>query len=220
MDLNNRAAAAANDEKLKNELIGEYRGFILAAAGKTLKRSVTDSDDEFITAMLAFNEAVEHYDNSKGSFISFASMLIRNRLIDELRRGPKVNTVTFSALENDDGTPFDVPVYGENDIKWEIEALSAELEDYGISFFELAGVSPKSRKTKRICIEAVRRIKDNPSLLRMITEKHTLPIKELTDAAALNRKTLERHRKYIIAAVVILTQDYPKIAGYFNIKEV
>ena len=48
-------------KKLKNDLIGEYQNFILAAASKTLKRSVTTSDDEYIIAMMAFGDAIDGY---------------------------------------------------------------------------------------------------------------------------------------------------------------
>ena len=51
MKLEERVAEATNDKKLKNDLIGEYQNFILAAASKVLKRSVTTSDDEYIIAM-------------------------------------------------------------------------------------------------------------------------------------------------------------------------
>lgn len=50
--------------------------------------------------------------------------------------------------------------------------------------------------------------------------KHILPIKEITDNIKLNRKAIERHRKYIITAVIAITQDYPAIAEYFNMREV
>lgn len=220
MDLEGRAAVAAKDEKLKNELIGEYRNFILSSASKTLKRSITDSDDEFMTAMIAFNEAIDRYDQSKGKFLSFAAMIIRNRLIDELRRNSKNTAATFSELENEDGTPFDIPSNDSHDIKWEIEALSAELTEFGISFFELADVSPKSRKTKRLCFDAVRYIINDDKLLKKVISKHILPVKEVSEGVPLNRKTLERHRKYIMAAVIIVTGDYPEISAYFNIKEV
>lgn len=53
MKLEERVAEAANDKKLKNDLIGEYQNFILAAASKVLKRSVMTSDDEYIIAMMA-----------------------------------------------------------------------------------------------------------------------------------------------------------------------
>lgn len=220
MDLGKKAAAAAKNEKLKNELIAEYRNFILSSASKTLKRAITDSDDEFMTAMLGFNEAIDKYDESKGKFLSFASVIIRNRLIDELRRNSRNMAATFSELENENGVPFDIPLKENRDIKWEIEALADELKVFGISFFELAEVSPKSRKTKRLCFDAVRYIISDNRLLDNVLTKRTLPVKEVSEGVPLNRKTLERHRKYIIAAVIIVSQDYPEISAYFNIKEV
>ncbi len=220
MNLEERAATAAKDKKLKNELIGEYRNFILSSASKTLKQVITDSDDEFMTAMIAFNEAIDSYDQSKGKFLSFASMIIRNRLIDELRRNSRNTAATFSELENENGTPFDIPSNDNHDIKWEIEALTSELAEFGISFFELANVSPKSRKTKRLCFDAVRYIINNDELLKMVINKYNLPVKEISEGVPLNRKTLERHRKYIMAAVIIVTGDYPEISAYFSIKEV
>ncbi|MCD8180634.1 MAG: sigma-70 family RNA polymerase sigma factor [Firmicutes bacterium] len=224
MNLEDRVALAAKDEKLKNELIGEYQNFILSSASKALKRSVTVSDDEFITAMMAFNEAIDSYDSSKGRFVSFASVVIRNRIIDDLRRSSKHAAVPFSSLssENDEGEikEFDAAAADSGDLKWEIEALTAELDKFGISFFELAQVSPKSRKTKRLCFDAVRYISENPDLTDTVIRKHILPINEITAGLNTNRKTLERHRKYIITAVIAVTQDYPAIAEYFNIKEV
>lgn len=220
MNIEERAAAAAKDEKLKNEFIGEYRNFILSSASKALKRAINDSDDEFMTAMIAFNQAIDSYDPNKGKFLSFACMIIRNRLIDELRRNSRNTATTFSELENETGMPFDVPSNDSFDIKWEIAALTVELAEFGISFFELAAVSPKSRKTKRLCFDAVRYIINNDKLLKMLMSKHILPIKEVSQGVPLNRKTLERHRKYIIAVIIIVTQDYPEISAYFNIKEV
>jgi RNA polymerase sigma factor len=43
-----------------------------------------------------------------------------------------------------------------------------------------------------------------------------LPIAQLCIACALPRKILERHRKYIIAAAEILTNDYPYLIEYVS----
>lgn len=224
MKLEEMAVNAAQDEKLKNELISQYQNFILATASKVLKRSVTTSDDEFITAMMAFNEAIDSYDKTKGRFTSFAAMIIRNRIIDSLRRDSKHKDVPFSSLsnENDDGdiVEFEVSVHDSSDLKWEIEVLTKELTDFDISFFELTEVTPKSRKTKRLCFDAIRYVSDNVELVNIVMKKHTLPIKEITDNIKTNRKTIERHRKYIITAIIVITQDYPLIAEYLNVKEV
>ncbi len=64
-----------------------------------LKRSVTTSDDEYIIAMMAFGDAIDGYNENKGNFLGFAKTVIRNRIIDSIRREAKHNSVPFSALE-------------------------------------------------------------------------------------------------------------------------
>lgn len=191
MNIEEKAAAASRNEKLKNDFITEYRNFILSSASRVLKRSVTDSDDEFMVAMIAFNEAIDCYDNTKGNFLSFAYTIIRNRLIDELRRNSRNLSAFFFEPESNGKTPFDIPYYDKYDIKWEIEALNGELSDFGISFFELAKFSPKSRKTKQLCFDAVRYIVNSTTLLETVMKQHILPIKEISEGVPLNRKSLE-----------------------------
>lgn len=223
MTLEERAVLAAKDDRLRNELISEYRNFILSQASKTLKRGITDSDDEFMTAMIAFNEAIDGYNVNKGRFLSFASMTMRSRLIDGIRRENRHSAIPFSSMasEDDDGDviEFEAPASEDRDLRWEIEALTDELKKFDISFMELAKVTPKSKKTKQQCFDAVRYIKTVPMILNMVVKEGVLPIKAITDNTKLNKKTLERHRKYIITAVIVLTQDYPGIAEYFDIKE-
>ncbi len=124
--------------------------------------------------------------------------------------------------KNSDGETieFEIHTVDKSDLKWEIESLTEELSNFEISFFELAEVSPKSRKTKRLCFDVVNYIINNSELVDIIMNKHILPIKEITDNIKLNRKAIERHRKYIITAVIAITQDYPAIAEYFNMREV
>lgn len=224
MTLEDRAVLSAKDEKLKNELISEYKNFILSSASKVLKKSVTVNDDEFMIAMIAFNEAINSYNSDKGKFLSFAAIIIHNRIVDYLRNDSRNRATPFSAIEteDDDGqiVEVDMPSYDSGDLKWEIEALTEELEAYNISLFELTEVSPKSRKTKRICFDAINYIRSDKQLIDSVIKKQILPIKEITDNTKSNRKTLERHRKYIITAMIVLTQDYPSIAEYFRFKEV
>lgn len=81
MKLEERVAEAANDKKLKNDLIGEYQNFILAAASKVLKRSVTTSDDEYIIAMMAFGDAIDGYNEIKVIFSALQRLLYETELL-------------------------------------------------------------------------------------------------------------------------------------------
>jgi RNA polymerase sigma factor len=61
----------------------------------------------------------------------------------------------------------------------------------------------------------------NPELISELMSHYTLPIKQITDNLDIQRKIIERHRKYIISAVIILNGDFSGLAGYFDgVKEV
>lgn len=223
MKVEETAARAAKDAKLRNEFISQYRNFILSEASKTVKRSVTESDDEYMVAMIAFNEAIDKYDESKGKFLSFAAMIIRSRIIDGIRRNNRNMSLPFSSMsKNDDrgeSGEFEVPYEESHDLRWEIEALTTELKKFDISFRDLAKVTPKSKKTKKQCFTAAEYIKSVPMVLSAVVKEGVLPIKTICDNTVLNKKTLERHRKYIITAVIVMSHDYPMIKEYFDFKE-
>ncbi|WP_305217061.1 sigma factor, partial [Klebsiella pneumoniae] len=59
---------------------------IKIASGLTGRYMQVGRDEEISVGLLALNEAIDRYDPDKGaSFISFASMVISNRLRDYLR---------------------------------------------------------------------------------------------------------------------------------------
>ncbi|MCD8510679.1 MAG: sigma-70 family RNA polymerase sigma factor [Bacillus sp. (in: Bacteria)] len=76
------------DEDHENEFIKKYIPFIQNTATKVCKRYIrTTDDDEFSIALIAFNEAIHNFSENKGSsFLSFASLVIRRRIIDYIRQ--------------------------------------------------------------------------------------------------------------------------------------
>ena len=52
--MDHRAMEAQSDEVVMNLLVAESKGFILRCASKVCKRFITDSDDEYEVALLAF----------------------------------------------------------------------------------------------------------------------------------------------------------------------
>ena len=87
---------------------------------------------------------------------------------------------------------------------------------YGFSFFDLAECSPKAEKTRRSCAIAVLSLIGNPELIDRMRQRRMLPVKELASASGVQRKILDRHRKYIIAAAEILSGDFPIISAYLH----
>jgi RNA polymerase sigma factor len=238
-EVSSRALEARNDESVLEAFIQENKGFILSAASRTMKRYVTDSDDEWSVALIAFDEAVKSYEESKGDFRVFAGMVIKRRLIDYIRSESRHNaeiSVEPYAMDGDTGDGEEVSglqlevksktaemadnAGTSGSIRDEIAHLSVKLKEYGISFFELEEASPRAEKTKNACAVAVRTLIGDGEMKAAMVKKKALPMKELAKSSGVDRKTLERHRKYLIAVALILMEDLPHMAEYVGyIKE-
>ena len=234
---NEEVLAAKTDERQLDSLIATYKPWILRCASEAAHRYVTDSDDEWSIALMAFSEAVQSYAEEKGPFKVFATVVIRRRVLDYLRsEGRYKNELTASpgAFEGDlpeeeagginlqvqkqvaesslEASAADVTA----DAKAEIEAVQAILGRYGFSFFDLAECSPKAEKTRRGCAMATLALLGDPALLDQLRKKRMLPMRELVQASGVARKVLDRHRRYIIAAAEILSGDFPIISAYLD----
>ncbi len=222
------ALAAAGNEKLFEEFVGRQKPFIIRCASAAAGRYITESDDEYSLALIAFSDAVRCYDLEKGDFKKYAGLVIRRRIIDfyrrESRRAPEypVNPAVFGPEPDDQtgdrlvGNEIAEKLIQNEDssIRYEIETVASELRRFGFSFYDIAGSSPRSKKTKAACRTAVRYILQNPPLAEDIRRSRQLPVKIIQENTGLPRKLIERHRKYIIAAMLILSGDYPQLAEY------
>ncbi len=234
-ELEHKVLTAKTDERQFNELVESHKAWMLKIAAETTHHYVSDSDDEWSVALMAFHEAVQSYEESKGSFRGLAAMVIRRRVVDYLRAEGKHAdelSVTPAAFEDglDEGEAGGVNLQVQQRMAEEADAAPGEdtasaaraeiaemqgiLQQYGFSFFDLADASPKAEKTKKSCAQAVRTLIASVILMAQMRLKRLLPIKELSEASGVIRKILERHRKYIIAAAEILDGDFPILAGY------
>ncbi len=227
---NLKAYLAKEGVESRDRFLKDEEEHILHLAGKILKKNLSKSDEEWSIALLATDEALQSYEKARGDFWPFASFIIKNRLTDHYRkeslkykREISVDNRNFSG-DDIGGEDPDLILQKELvrktavtvnlDLADEIESLNKELSDFGISFFDLAEVSPKSVKTRAGCKNAYEAIVKPPPLTGEIKETKNLPIVKILKREKLSRKLLERHRKYIIATVLIGTGDYPKISEY------
>lgn len=219
---------AQKDKDLFEKLILENEFFIIRTTSKITNKYINKSDDEWSIALNAFNEAVSSYNMDKGSFYSFAELVIKRRIIDYLRKESKrsheilVDSYEFHGNDEEDNIIIKKEVITKtahtpnDDIKLEIEGVTEEFKAYGFSFFDLIEVSPKAEKTKAVCKKVIVYILENQILHKELIENKRLPLKIIEKNIKVPRKILERHRKYIIAAVVIISGDYPHLAEYMS----
>ena len=219
--------AAKHDLQKMDELIRSYIPFIRSEASKSLFRPCTEQDDEFSIAMIAFHEAILSYEKNRGAFLNYASVLIRNRLIDYQRKEARHQGQVSLYAENneDDRTILDGMADGRDHFqesanleatRQEIEELAAVMKQFGVSFSDVADNSPRQERTLAACASAIRFAAGNQQLLDEVLKTGKLPLGKLVQGSGAERKTLERHRKYILAMLLIQTNGYEIIRGHLR----
>ena len=219
--------AAKQDVQAADRLIGTYLPFIKAETAKFLKRPPIDGhDDELSIAMIAFHEAIGGYSRTRGAFLKYAAMLIRSRLIDYSRReqrhsrvisldAPAGETATLGETLANEKEPHEETVTRDA-TRAEIEELTKQMQKFGVTLSDIADNCPKQQRTLSACRKALQFARENPELLESLLQTKKLPIGQLTAGSGVERKTLERHRKYMVALLLIYTNGYEIIRGHLK----
>lgn len=224
--------AQNGNKDIREQLIADYRPFYLrVASGVSRKYLVLGRDDEASIAMSAFDEAITAYNpNAGASFLSFAEIVIKRRLVDLFRRkARRQNEIPLSSLEtdeNEEGVMRKIEsrealgimqVQRESEERREeIFRLNQLLSDYGVLFSDLVKISPKHRDARERALEVANILASNPKLLQYLTQRKALPLKELEKLVDVSRKTLERQRKYIITLTLILVGEFHYLKEYLK----
>ncbi len=225
-------SAKDNEEKFYRFAIDSNR-FIKRCAFLTCHRFISESDDEWSISLIAFYEAVRSFDAGKGSFKSFASLVIKRRLMDyfdsQSRHSSELltNPYTFDGqFENEEVSAFELEVArssqneshegvpGTTDLEDEVAAISLIAASYGFELHDIGGCSPKAAKTKAACAKVVSAIFESDELFSTMRRKKNLPYTRLLSLEGVSKKLLERHRKYLIIAAEIRRGDFPQLAEY------
>ena len=154
-------------------------------------------------------------------------MLIRSRIIDYQRKEARHQGQVSLYAENneDDRTILDGMADGRDHFqesanleatRQEIEELAAVMKQFGVSFSDVADNSPRQERTLAACASAIRFAAGNQQLLDEVLKTGKLPLGKLVQGSGAERKTLERHRKYILAMLLIQTNGYEIIRGHLR----
>ena len=220
--------AAKEDMEAADRLIGSYMPFIKSETAKFLKRPPMEGhDDELSIAMIAFHEAVRGYSRSRGAFLKYAAMIMKSRLIDYRRKEQRHgNVISLDAPAGEDDAPLSDTIADETDhneayvvreaTRAEIEELTRQMQEFGVSLSDVADNCPKQQRTLEACRKALWHAKEHPELLDELLKTRRLPIARLSEGSGTERKTLERHRKYMVALLLIYTNGYEIIRGHLT----
>ncbi len=229
--LEEQVIAAQNGQSdITNHLLQKYRPFIAKTVSEVCKRFIDPNrDDEFSIGLIAFHEAIDAYSSEKGSsFLSFAKLVIKRKVIDYIRSEKKKVAVAsidhFYDDEDYSENPEEVKAANEQytlqmeamQRQEEIKDYQIKLKRYQLSFEELTKISPKHQDARQSAIKVAKLLYEEEGLRNYVFDKKKLPIKDLEAKVDVSKKTLERNRKYIIAIFIILCEDYLYLKDYLK----
>jgi RNA polymerase sigma factor len=223
--------AQKGDALARERILKDYFPFVLGTASKIKGNSITKEDDEASIGLLALNEAIDYFDPQKEtSFLHFANIIIKRRLTDHYRSISKEKTVSLDnyALAENCTNHF-----------WEMEKASLEyektfssieyreefiryekmLQEYALDLEDMVNASPKHKDSRQIAFEVAKHIVKDPLLIEYLKFKRKIPVKKLAKDLSLHKRTVERHRKYIIGLCVILLGDFTALSEYIGLGE-
>lgn len=214
----------------RDSFIEDNKNFIYKTTYKICKKTLDwKNDDELSIALIAFNKACNTYANTKGNFFSYASILIKNSLIDFFR---KSSTNPYLIFDNKNEV-INIPDYidykhsmNQYEINCEnkkraeeIALFSAELKKYKLEFSSLMNSSPSHTDTRNQLLNLAVACSKNQDILEYIRNKHLLPVSQITLITNAKKKYIEKWRRYILTLILILSsEEYPYIKSYLNIK--
>lgn len=202
--------AKTGDVIARETMIKHYKPYILNVVHHVLSRYVTWSDEETSLAMIAFNRAIDTFKHDQGkSFVNYAYLLIKRDLIDYLRKNKAAPRELLSSEE--ETHPYHdqkaVEQYQEaiqqSELTEEILEFKAVLASYQISLSELEASAPKHKRSRRRLIEMSEAFCQHTTLVQQLTTKQRLPATAFSKRSGFQKKTIEKHRKYLIALILL-----------------
>lgn len=211
--LEDRIFRCRGDEGERNRVISEFRPFIMNIASRETGGFVDPHSDESSIAMIAFNEAIDRYQEGRGSgFLRIAEITIKSRLIDYLRKETKFqkkHDFSFNIVnDNDEKQELEI---ADETVNVEEELTSKEaifdfmqmLESFGLDLEELPEYTPKHRDTRLNAVKIAKVIADHEELRERVLLTKRIPISLVMKQIDVSRKVIENHREYILSVFLI-----------------
>jgi RNA polymerase sigma factor len=217
-------------ERLKTDtsdrelFLRHFQSFIRQVASRVVQRNLEwGRDEELSEAFLAFNKALSLFQLEKGvPFLAYARLLITRRLIDYYRKQKKLKTLSLDvdevelAVESCRSVPEFYKQEQNRERSAEIREYSMELAKWGLTFANLIEVSPKHNITRKKYLRVAWELANDSILWSRVKETKRLPIQLLAEKTGFHIKFLERGRKYILAAAILIarSQDFTYLSEY------
>lgn len=201
-------------------LVNNSMPFIIKTISNITHRYVNcENDDEFSIALIAFNEARQRYDETKGPFYPYAKLVIESRLKTYLTQQNSRNNessleqleevgIQFTELNKEDNPDFALIE--------EIELYSQELNYFGLNFDVLVDTSPKHCDTRASAFTIGKTIANDQPIVETTYTKRKLPVSDVARFMKVSLKIIKHSKHFILATMIIFHKQYTAILNWLS----
>ena len=156
---------------------------------------------------LEFFERVQALHLNHAKLVAFGSTRRKNEAVEDDAETLKIDMLEDSRNEIQ-------ALHDRSAVREEIDEFERKLLEFGISFPEVADNCPRQGRTLAACQRVLAAARRAPALLDELLGTGKLPVTALARASGVERKTMERHRKYLVAVLLAFTNGYEIIRGH------
>ncbi len=186
-----------------NDLVERHLPYIIRTVSSVTGKYVSvEHDEEFTVALNAFAEAVERYNSERGSFLSYAGLVIRSRLLTYLKEEKAPDTISLDSLM-EQGIEPEISCESEIDLHDEIQRYQLELEKFGLSLDTMVEYSPKHRNTRETFILVAEQASRDETIVADTYRKRKLPIRHVAVLCHVTEKIVKTSKHFILGTMLV-----------------
>ncbi len=206
------------DKDQRDALIKEHFGFIINTVSEVTGRYVeVGNDDAFSVALLAFDEAIDRYDEDRGHFLAFCKLVIKSRVLTHLKQENQQEAdESLNDLHEQGFDPKDDKAQSNFDMKAEIESWKEDLADFSITLEKLADEAPKHQDTRERAIDISEASSKKRSITDHLFTKKRLPIRKMSRMFSVTEKIIKGSKTFIISVIIIFFKEYQQLIAWIR----
>ncbi len=199
---------ARTDSRLRESFIKEHMPFIIVTTSSAIGRYLSiENDEELSIALEAFNAAIDSFKPDQSKFETYATTVIKNRLID-YHRGQKKHYGN-EMLDEEMAAPIK-----DDDLRLEIVELSHQLRKFDLSFDDLVEISPRHQDTRSRAIGVGVEVSKVKRIMDEIYRTLKLPVAEVIKEVKATRRFVYLHRQYILTVTIIFNEELGSLQSW------
>lgn len=200
----------------RDSFIQEHYGFIIKNLSEISKRYIEiENDDLFSVGLMAFDEAIDKYDENRGPFYAFAKLVIRSRALNYLEKESKAEEDSLDQLL-EEGQAFADKNLLDQELREDILAWQEDLRPFEIDFDHLVEEAPKHQDTRKRAIKISEKSSRQQAITDFMFEKFRLPISKVARLASVSLKVVRRSKVFITAVIIIFFKKYESLLAWMR----